>query len=225
MHAENQPLIRPAHGTGLTALKEHAESCRACPLYRDATQTVFGEGPRDAQLFLVGEQPGDREDLEGRPFVGPAGKLLDRALQDAGISRNETYITNAVKHFKFIWQGKRRLHKKPSAREIAACRPWLEAELEAIRPRVLLCLGATAAHVLVGRSVRILRDRGKPFASDACPITLVTIHPSALLRTPDEKSREENYRAFVRDLRVAARLFAKRPKRRAKEIKEVWAGS
>lgn len=188
----------------LASLKKRAAHCRACPLYRHATQTVFGEGATRARLFLVGEQPGDKEDLAGRPFVGPAGAMLDRALADAGIARGDTYVTNAVKHFKFETRGKRRIHKKPAASEMAACRPWLEGELAAVRPEVLVCLGATATRDVLGPSVKVLKDRGKLRPSEFCPATLVTVHPSSLLRTVDRREREENYRAFVHDLRVAA---------------------
>lgn len=187
----------------LTRLGEAAAGCTACPLYRNATQTVFGEGPRSARLVLVGEQPGDAEDRSGRPFVGPAGTLLDRAMEEAGIDRSVAYVTNAVKHFKWEPQGKRRLHKKPSAREIAACRPWLEAELNVIKPVVLICLGATAAQSILGPSVRVLRDRGRTMESPFCERTLVTVHPSSLLRAPSDEARRTNYALFVKDLQIA----------------------
>ena len=189
----------------LKALREAAAGCTACPLYRNATQTVFGEGARRSALVLVGEQPGDKEDREGRPFVGPAGGLLDRALAEAGIDRKGAYVTNAVKHFKWEPRGKRRLHKKPSGCEIAACRPWLEAELGVISPAVLICLGATAAQSILGREIRVLRDRGKFMESEFCKKTLVTVHPSSLLRAPDEETRARDYAQFVEDLRLAAR--------------------
>lgn len=191
----------------LAALKKSAARCRACPLYRHATQTVFGEGSPRARLFLVGEQPGDKEDVAGRPFVGPAGMLLDRALADAGIGRGAAYVTNAVKHFKFEERGRRRIHQKPAAGEVAACRRWLEGELQAVRPDVLVCLGATATRDVLGPSVKVLKDRGKLRPSEFCAATMVTVHPSALLRVADRREREENYRAFVRDLRVAARAL------------------
>lgn len=191
----------------LAALRKEAAHCRACPLYRQATQTVFGEGSKGARLFLVGEQPGDSEDLAGRPFVGPAGKLLDRALADAGIERGTAYVTNAVKHFKFEERGKRRIHKKPAASEVAACRPWLEGELQVVRPQVLVCLGATATRDVLGPAVRVLKDRGKLRPSEFCAATMVTVHPSSLLRVTDKEERETSYRAFVRDLRVAARAL------------------
>ncbi len=191
----------------LGTLREAAAKCTACPLYQNATQTVFGEGHQNAQIVLVGEQPGDQEDLAGRPFIGPAGQLLDRALEEAGIERSQAYVTNAVKHFKWEPRGKRRLHAKPGAREIHACKPWLTAELEAIKPRVLVLLGGTAAMSVLGKDVRVLRDRGKLMPSDHCEQTLVTVHPSSLLRAPDEASREAGYAAFVEDLRKAAKLL------------------
>ncbi|HET6408641.1 MAG TPA: UdgX family uracil-DNA binding protein [Chthoniobacteraceae bacterium] len=188
----------------LKALREAASGCTACPLYRNATQTVFGEGLRRARLVFVGEQPGDSEDLQGRPFVGPAGALLDRALAEAGIDRDEAYVTNAVKHFKWEPRGKKRLHKKPSDREVAACRPWLEAELATIHPAILVCLGGTAAKSIMGREVRVLSERGHFMESEFCAKTLITVHPSSLLRAPDEKAREQNYAEFLRDLRKVA---------------------
>jgi DNA polymerase len=198
----------PAPATDdIDTLQRAARDCTACPLYRNATQTVFGEGSPDAPLVLVGEQPGDAEDRAGRPFVGPAGKLLDRALAEAGIDRAATYVTNTVKHFKWEPSGKRRIHRKPGARDMAACRPWLEAELRIVRPRVLVCLGGTATLAVLGRQVRVLRDRGKVFESDFCPRTLITVHPSSLLRSPDEESRAENYARFIADLRIAAKLL------------------
>jgi len=194
----------------LDALADAAGRCQACPLYRHATQVVFGEGPRNARLVLVGEQPGDREDETGRPFVGPAGKLLDRALEEAGIDRQDAYVTNAVKHFKFELRGKRRIHKKPSAREVAACRPWVEAEIHALKPQVLICLGATAARSLLGSSARVLRDRGQLRSSEFCEATFVTVHPSSLLRAPDEAARRREYDRFVANLRLAADELGRR---------------
>lgn len=190
----------------LTSLRGAAEDCRACPLWRDATQTVFGEGHRESRIMLVGEKPGDREDLAGRPFVGPAGRLLDRSLDEAGIDRRDAYVTNVVKHFKFERRGKRRIHKRPTAEEIRACRPWLEGELEVVRPQVIVALGATAAQALLGRQFRLTRHRGEFIHAElGVPVT-ATIHPSAILRAPDESRREERA-AFVRDLRgVASRL-------------------
>jgi uracil-DNA glycosylase len=184
----------------LSSLIKAANGCTACELYRDATQTVFGEGPQKAQLVLVGEQPGDREDLEGHPFVGPAGVLLDEALEAAGVQRDEVYITNVVKHFKFTMRGKRRLHQKPNSREITACRPWLEAELGMIKPKALVCLGATSAQALLGRDFRITQRRGQMIETDWCPRTLATWHPAAILRMPDVTRREEMREQLVSDL-------------------------
>jgi DNA polymerase len=189
--------------SSLITVAKAARNCTACPLYRDATQTVFGEGPKNARLMLLGEQPGDQEDLAGKPFVGPAGKLLDRALEEAGIDRNEVYVTNTVKHFKWEPRGKRRIHQKPNSREIAACRPWLEAELRLVRPKLLVCLGATAAQSILGPSFRVTRDRGQVLESEIAPRVLATVHPSSLLRQPDEESREREYAHFVADLRAA----------------------
>jgi probable DNA metabolism protein len=189
----------------LQMVQEAARSCTACPLYRHATQTVFGEGSPQAKLVLLGEQPGDREDLAGHPFVGPAGQLLNRALEEAGVDRQQAYVTNSVKHFKWEPSGKRRLHKKPSSREIAACRPWLEAELRLIGPQVLVCLGSTAAQTLLGPQVRVLHDRGQFVASDFCLQTFITVHPSSLLRAPNEEARARDYAQFVADLRLVAK--------------------
>ncbi|MGH2545945.1 MAG: UdgX family uracil-DNA binding protein [Actinomycetota bacterium] len=187
----------------LTALREAAASCRGCPLYRDATQTVFGEGRAVAEVVLVGEQPGDQEDRRGKPFVGPAGRVLGEALEDAGIDRADVYITNVVKHFKFTPRGKRRIHKRPSAAETSACRPWFDAELEAIRPTALMALGATAAQDLFGRSFRVTKQRGRPLDSDLAPLVMASVHPSSILRAPDETRREE-YGQFVADLEALA---------------------
>ena len=195
----------------LRALRQAAADCRGCPLWRDATQTVFGEGPRKATLMLVGEQPGDREDIEGEPFVGPAGRILAKALQAAEIERGEVYLTNAVKHFKWRPRGKRRLHQTPRAGEVEACKPWLEAELEAVRPRALLALGATAAKALYGSSVRVTRDRGKPIDSPLARVAALTIHPSAILRLRDHDEREEALAGLAEDLRFVAREMAKQP--------------
>jgi uracil-DNA glycosylase len=188
----------------LSAIKRAAADCKNCPLWKSGTQTVFGEGKLSSTIMIVGEQPGDQEDLSGRPFVGPAGKLLDRALEDAGIARNDIYVTNAVKHFKWEPRGKRRIHKKPSAREIAACRPWLEAELRIIRPKTVVCLGATATVAILGPKVRVLRDRGRSFSSPVAARVFVTIHPSLLLRLTDRGDAKREYDLFVRDLRRAA---------------------
>jgi uracil-DNA glycosylase len=190
----------------LPRLREAAAGCKACPLWETGTQTVFGEGAQAAEVMLVGEQPGDREDREGRPFVGPAGLLLDKALEEAGIDRGLAYVTNVVKHFKWTPRGKRRIHAKPNWGEIAACRPWLEAELAVVRPAVLVCLGATAAQALLGRQFRVTKQRGQPVESELAPNALATIHPSAILRMEDDE-REAEFQAFVKDLRVAARLL------------------
>lgn len=185
----------------LTALREAARGCRACPLWRTGTQTVFGQGLKRARLLLVGEQPGDKEDLAGLPFVGPAGRLLDEALAEAGIDRADAYLTNVVKHFKWEPRGKRRIHQKPSWREIAACRPWLDAELAVVAPHTLVCLGAVAAQALLGRHVRVTRDRGKPLETPLAPLAIATVHPSSILRAPDRETRRREYALFVEDLR------------------------
>jgi DNA polymerase len=187
-------------------LRAAAAHCTACPLYANATQTVFGEGPEKACIMLVGEQPGDAEDLAGRPFVGPAGKLLDRCLAEAGIDRARVWVTNIVKHFKWVPRGTRRIHSKPGSREIAACYPWLEAEIAAVRPVVLVALGATAAQALFGRNCRVTRDRGRPLPSALARFAFVTVHPSALLRAPDEATRHRETERFVDDLRKIAGL-------------------
>ena len=204
--AESAAPLIPAHAT-LPKLRAEAAGCRACDLWKRGTQTVFGEGPAGARIMLVGEQPGDREDVEGRPFVGPAGLLLDRALEEAGIARAEAYVTNAVKHFKWEPRGKKRIHQKPNAVEIAACRPWLEAELAVVKPEVLVCLGATAAQSLLGKSFRVTKSRGVFVASPLAPRVLATVHPSSILRAPDDEARHREYSAFVRDLKVAARAI------------------
>jgi DNA polymerase len=191
----------------LLALREAAAGCRACPLWKTGTQTVFGEGLKRAEAMFVGEQPGDREDREGRPFVGPAGRLLDEAFEEAEIDRSLAYVTNVVKHFKWKPKGKRRIHAKPSWSEIAACRPWLEAELAVVRPRVLVCLGATAAQALLGRDFRVTQRRGELVETDLAPKATATVHPSAILRAPDDESRRAEFAAFVDDLRVVARLI------------------
>jgi uracil-DNA glycosylase len=187
----------------LKALEEAAEGCRGCDLYKDATQAVFGRGGKSAELMLVGEQPGDKEDLEGEPFVGPAGRLLDRALEEAGIDRSAAYVTNAVKHFKWKPRGKRRLHQTPPG-EIEACKPWLAAEVEAMRPRALLAMGATATRSLFGTKVKVTADRGRPLESPLAPVAAVTIHPSAILRLRDHDEREAELAAFVADLEAVA---------------------
>ena len=194
----------------LKSLREAARDCRGCPLWAHATQTVFGAGDAHARLVLVGEQPGDHEDLEGKPFVGPAGLLLDRCLVEAGIDRTEVYVTNAVKHFKWEPRGKRRIHKKPSAREAAACRPWFDAELDAVQPALIVCLGATAAQALLGRPFRVTQSRGRVLEAPGLPPVLATVHPSSILRTPDDEAREEARKAFVKDLRAAVAFVRNR---------------
>jgi DNA polymerase len=196
-------------GADLTALASAARNCKGCDLYKHATQAVFGAGPSTARLVMIGEQPGDSEDVEGRPFVGPTGKLLDRALEDAGIARPNVYVTNAVKHFKFEERGKRRIHKKPSAAEIEACHPWLGAELACIRPEVIVCLGATAAHAVMGKDHRLLENRGKFFDHPDARAVTATVHPSAILRAPDQKQRRRDYEAFVEDLEGVRRMMGK----------------
>ncbi|TMM14780.1 MAG: UdgX family uracil-DNA binding protein [Actinobacteria bacterium] len=188
--------------TSLTELRAEAGGCRACPLWKTGTQTVFGEGAARASVMLVGEQPGDQEDKAGRPFVGPAGRVLDEALEAAGIDRGSAYVTNAVKHFKWEARGKRRIHAKPSWSEVAACRPWLDAELEAVRPRVLVCLGATAAQALLGRDFRVTRQRGTWVESDLAEHVTATIHPSAILRQRTEEERHAEMKRFVADLQL-----------------------
>ncbi len=199
------PLIPPR--PTLTKLRDVAAGCRACDLWRRGTRTVFGEGGRSARLVLVGEQPGDREDLEGRPFVGPAGQILDEALEEAGIDRKLAYVTNAVKHFKWEPRGRRRIHQKPNAVEIAACRPWLDAELAVVRPDVLVCLGATAAQALLGRTFRVTKARGALIPSPLAPHVIATVHPSSILRAPDEAARRRERQLFVADLRFAAEFL------------------
>lgn len=195
----------PPDTSSLAAVREAAGRCTACHLYERATQTVFGEGPKNASIMLVGEQPGDYEDVAGRPFVGPAGKIMDQALEEAGIDRSQVYVTNAVKHFKWEPRGKRRIHQKPNSREIAACRPWLEAELRIVKPRLVVAMGATAAQTIFGPSFRVTRERGKVLSSKLAPRVLATVHPSSLLRQPDQASRQHEYKHFVSDLRAAVR--------------------
>ncbi|HEY1596067.1 MAG TPA: UdgX family uracil-DNA binding protein [Thermoleophilaceae bacterium] len=191
----------------LASLREAAAGCRGCHLYRDATQTVFGEGLKRSRVVMVGEQPGDREDRDGAPFVGPAGMLLDRGLADAGIDRRDLYVTNVVKHFKFVQRGKRRIHQTPVMEEITACRPWLEAELAQVKPELLVCLGAVAAKALFGSSFRVTRSRGQLVESELAPLATATVHPSSILRSRTDEERERAYQGFVADLRsVAKRL-------------------
>jgi uracil-DNA glycosylase family protein len=196
---------KPPDSNSWSTLRDAAKKCTACHLYKRATQTVFGEGPKTASIMLVGEQPGDSEDVAGKPFVGPAGKIMDRALDEAGIDRKRVYVTNAVKHFKWEPRGKRRLHKKPNAREISACRPWLEAEMRVVRPNLVVAMGATAAQTIFDPSFRVTRDRGKVLSSKLAPKVVATVHPSSLLRQPDEASREREFQNFVADLRVAVK--------------------
>jgi DNA polymerase len=193
----------------LETLRAEAADCRACPLWKNATQTVFGEGPPHAHLMLVGEQPGDKEDIAGKPFVGPAGQMLDRALAEAGIDRNKAYVTNAVKHFKFVPRGKFRLHQKPTTPEIKACRPWYERELAAIKPDLVVAMGATAAQSVFGKITPINRNRGRLIELDDGTRALVTVHPSYLLRLPDEDAKAREYQRFVDDLKIAAALLRK----------------
>lgn len=204
-HSLAQSLI--PRRSSLPALRTASKDCRACELWKRGTQTVFGAGPSKADIMFVGEQPGDAEDLAGVPFVGPAGKLLDRALAEAGIDRKSVYVTNVVKHFKWEPRGKRRIHKKPNAAEIAACHPWLDAELDLIKPRVLVCLGATAAQALLGRAFKVSEARGVPVESPLAPVVIATVHPSSLLRAPDDETRRRETDRFVEDLRTVARLL------------------
>ncbi len=212
-HAEERtaaPLV-PEPPT-LPSLRRAAAACRACPLWERGTQTVFGEGPAQAEILLVGEQPGNEEDLSGRPFVGPAGRLLDRALQAAGIDRRTVYVTNAVKHFKWVAQGKRRIHQKPAPGEVRACAPWLEAELRVVRPRAVVCLGATAAQALLGRGFKVTERRGEILATPLAPIAMATVHPSSILRAPDDEARRAELARFTEDLAaLAAALRAPPP--------------
>ena len=186
----------------LPSLKTAAADCKACDLWKKGTQTVFGEGPRRAKILFVEEQPGNEEDLTGKPFVGPAGRLFDGALEEAGIDRKQTYVTNVVKHFKWEPRGKRRIHKKPNAQEINACRPWLEAEIALMKPQVIVALGATAAQALLGAQFRVTKQRGEFLESTLAPYVMATVHPSSILRAPDDETRRVEYRAFVDDLKT-----------------------
>jgi uracil-DNA glycosylase family protein len=199
----------PEHTT-LPGMRDAVQGCRGCDLYRDTTQAVFGEGPDDAHVVMVGEQPGDKEDLAGRPFVGPAGGILDRAIEEAGLSRDDVYITNVVKHFSHVVRGKRRIHKKPNAEQIKACTPWLEAELARIGPEVVVLLGATAAQAILGRSFRVTQQRGEFVDSPLAPLVTATIHPSSILRADTDEDRRVAFEGLVRDLRgVAGALKAR----------------
>lgn len=191
----------------LPSLREAAADCQACDLWKRGTQTVFGEGRRRAKVMFIGEQPGNEEDLQGRPFVGPAGKLFDSALKEAGIDRSQTYVTNVVKHFKWEPRGKRRIHKKPNAEEIAACRPWLQAEIALLKPDVIVALGATAAQSLLGSKFRVTQQRGEFLKSDLAPYVMATVHPSSILRAPDDETRKLELRRFIDDLKKLARVI------------------
>jgi uracil-DNA glycosylase family protein len=199
-----RPLI-PMNRT-LEEIRQDAKRCKACDLWRTGTQTVFGGGAARPKIMFVGEQPGNAEDLEGKPFVGPAGKLLDNALEEAGIDRSKTYVTNAVKHFKWEPRGKRRIHKKPNAAEIAACRPWLDAEITILKPEVIVCLGATAAQALLGRQFRVTQHRGELMKSSLAPFVMATVHPSSILRAPDDEARHTEMARFIQDLKTLARF-------------------
>jgi len=197
----------------LPRLRAAVHKCEGCDLYKHATQAVFGEGPASSQIIFIGEQPGDQEDLQGHPFVGPAGKLFDRALREAGIDRSVVYITNAVKHFKFEERGKRRIHQKPNSEEITACRPWLETEISLIKPRIIVCLGATAAQSILGNKYRVTKERGRFIEHLLAPHVTSTVHPSAVLRAPDAEQREIEYRHFVADLEKVRELLSRERKR------------
>jgi uracil-DNA glycosylase len=205
--AGSAAVLVPEHPT-LPSLRQAAAGCQACDLWKRGTQTVFGEGRRGAHALFVGEQPGNDEDLAGRPFVGPAGRVLDKALAEAGIDRDDVYVTNVVKHFKWEPRGKRRIHAKPDTLEIRACKPWLDAEIAVVRPKVIVCLGATAAQALLGRQFRVSKQRGELIPSPLAPAVTATVHPSAILRAPDDETRREETRRFVEDLRKVARLLA-----------------
>jgi DNA polymerase len=193
----------------LSAFRKAAADCKACELWERGTQTVFGEGTSRADVLLVGEQPGNEEDLSGKPFVGPAGRLLDKALEEAGIDRSRAYVTNVVKHFKWEPRGRKRIHEKPNARERAACRPWLDAEISLVKPRVVVCLGASAAQTLLGPKFRVTKDRGRAIESTVAPYIVATIHPSAILRAPDEETRDREKRLFIEDLMLVTQLLSK----------------
>jgi DNA polymerase len=221
--AHPQPMASRSIGTAaplvperptLPALREAAAGCRACPLWERGTQTVFGGGPARAEVLFVGEQPGHEEDLAGHPFVGPAGRLLDRALSEAGIDRRAVYVTNAVKHFKWEARGKRRIHQKPSGGEVRACKPWLDAELQVVRPRAVVCLGSTAAQALLGKDFRVTRRRGEILSTPLAPIVMATVHPSSVLRAPDDETRRTEWARLVEDLeKLAVALRAPPPER------------
>jgi uracil-DNA glycosylase len=203
-HDKPRPLL-PLNRT-LDQVRHEAKNCEACDLWRTGTQTVFGAGAAHPKIMFVGEQPGNQEDLEGKPFVGPAGKLLDSALEEAGIDRSKTYVTNAVKHFKWEPRGKRRIHKKPNAAEIAACRPWLDAEMDLLKPQVIVCLGATAAQALLGRAFRVTQHRGELMPSSLAPFIMATVHPSSILRAPDDETRHTEMQRFIADLKKLSKF-------------------
>jgi uracil-DNA glycosylase len=198
--SDSEKTLFPLHAS-LDELRKASKTCKACDLWKLGTQTVFGERMPNAKIMLVGEQPGNQEDLEGKPFVGPAGKLLDAALEEAGIDRTKVYVTNAVKHFKWESRGKRHIHKKPNAAEVAACRPWLDAEIAALHPKIIVCLGATAAQALLGRDIRVTQHRGEFVKSDLAPHVMATVHPSSILRAPDGATRADEMKKFIADLK------------------------
>lgn len=205
---KKEPTLARVAGETFEEVRAEAKTCKACDLWKNATQTVFGEGGGAApKVMFVGEQPGYQEDLSGKPFVGPAGKLLDKALEEAGIDRRKVYVTNAVKHFKWELRGKRRIHKKPNATEIAACRRWLDAEIALIRPEVIVCLGATAAQALLGKDFRVTQHRGERLQSPLAPFVMATVHPSSILRAPDEETRHTEMRRFIEDLRKITQVL------------------
>jgi uracil-DNA glycosylase len=203
---ENAPRALIPLNRTLDEVRQEAKNCKACDLWRSGTQTVFGGGAARPKIMFIGEQPGNQEDLEGKPFVGPAGKLLDNALEEAGIDRSKTYVTNAVKHFKWEPRGKRRIHKKPNAAEIIACRPWLDAEIDLLKPQVIVCLGATAAQALLGRAFRVTQHRGELMKSALAPFLMATVHPSSILRAPDDETRHSEMQRFVDDLKKLAKF-------------------
>ena len=213
MERKQKPSAAPwvPETRNLNLLREASKNCEGCGLYQNATQTVFGEGGRNARVILVGEQPGDEEDIQGRPFVGPAGKLLNRALEAAAVDRSELYVTNAVKHFKFEPRGKRRIHAKPNVAEISACRPWLEAEVAAVKPQLIVAMGSTAARSVMGRETRVMTERGHFLPHDRAESALITVHPSALLRIPEHDRREAEWGLFVRDLGMINEWLKKHP--------------
>jgi uracil-DNA glycosylase len=194
----------------IDTMRDAACRCHGCDLYKEATQTVFGEGNPHAKVMLIGEEPGDVEDQTGHVFVGPAGKLLNKALEAAGLQRENCYLTNAVKHFKFQWAGKRRLHKKPRAREVSACMPWLQAEIAEVKPEIIVCLGATAAQALLGRAFRLTQHRGEMIESDYAPYVMATVHPSSILRAPDSEARHEEMDKFIADLKIVAKMLRRK---------------